>query len=194
MGQVDSLNHKFTKVEAEDKIEVTMTDAIMIRYRSDSGDRRQYRQDRGRLGYKQNYRRGNFRGNMRNFDRQNSRGEYRNSYRNEDYDRNRNMPRERLFCRSYGSNRNRSTRNSRSRSGLRASTNRDRIRCSRYREYDHFTKDCPTSREEKEIEQHLQMLDLEDEQTSLKSLVTNTQENFSRVNSEEKLRLRHLNL
>ena len=30
MEQVDSLNHKFTKVEAEDKIEVTMTDAVMI--------------------------------------------------------------------------------------------------------------------------------------------------------------------
>ena len=29
MDQVDNLNHKFTKVEAEDKIEVTMTDAVM---------------------------------------------------------------------------------------------------------------------------------------------------------------------
>ena len=28
--QVDSLNHKFTKIEAEDKKGVTMTDAIMI--------------------------------------------------------------------------------------------------------------------------------------------------------------------
>ena len=39
---------------------------------------------------KKNYRRGNFRGNTRNFDRQNSRGEYRNNYRNEGYDRSRN--------------------------------------------------------------------------------------------------------
>ena len=30
MEQVDNLNHKFTKVEAEDKIEVTMTDTVMI--------------------------------------------------------------------------------------------------------------------------------------------------------------------
>ena len=30
MENVDSLNHKFIKVEAEDKTEVTMTDAIMI--------------------------------------------------------------------------------------------------------------------------------------------------------------------
>ena len=35
------------------------------RYRSDSGDRRQCRQDRGRPRYTQNYRRGNSRGNMR---------------------------------------------------------------------------------------------------------------------------------
>ena len=30
MEEIDSLNHKFTKVEAEDKTEVIMTDAIMI--------------------------------------------------------------------------------------------------------------------------------------------------------------------
>ena len=30
MEQIDNLNHKFTKVEAGDKIEVNMTDAIMI--------------------------------------------------------------------------------------------------------------------------------------------------------------------
>ena len=50
-----------------------------------------------------------------------------------------------------------------------------------------------TSREEKEIEQLQQMLNLEDEQTSLKSLVANTQDNFSRVNSEENIRL-HKNI
>ena len=31
MEQVDNLNHKFTKVEAEDRIEVTITDAVIIR-------------------------------------------------------------------------------------------------------------------------------------------------------------------
>ena len=30
MEQVDNLNHKFTKVEAEDRIEISMTDTIMI--------------------------------------------------------------------------------------------------------------------------------------------------------------------
>ena len=38
------------------------------------------------------------------------------------------------------------------------------------------------------------MLILEDEKTLLKSLVTNTHNYFSRVNSEENLRLGHLNL
>ena len=47
--------------------------------RSNSGDRGQYIQDRGSPRYEQNYRRGNFRGNMRSYGRQNSRGEYRNS-------------------------------------------------------------------------------------------------------------------
>ena len=72
--------------------------------------------------------------------------------------------------------------------------NRDRIRCYKCREYDHFTKDYPTSRKERELEQFQQMLNLEDEQTSLKSVVTNTQDNFNRVKSEENLRLVHLNL
>ena len=119
------------------------------KYRPDSGDRRQYRQDRGKPGYEQNYRRGNLRGNTINFDRQNSIGVYRNNYRNEGYDRSRNRSRERSFSRSYSSNINRSTSNSRSRAGLSASTNRNRTRCYKCREYNHFAKDCPTSREEK---------------------------------------------
>ena len=165
-------------------------------YRSDSEDRRQYRQDRGRPRYEQNYRRGNFRSNARNFDRQNSRGEYRNNYRNEGYDisRNGNRSTERSFSRKFSGDKNRSTSNSRSRLGSRASMIRDRIRCYKCREYDHFTKDCPTSREERELEQFHQMLHLKDEQTSSKSLVTNTQDNFNRVNSEEDLRLGYLKL
>ena len=45
-------------------------------------------------------------------------------------------------------------------------------------EYGHFTRDCPTSREEKEIEQLQQMLNLGDEQTSLTPLMSNTQDKF----------------
>ena len=89
------------------------------------------------------------------------------SYRSDSYDRSRNRSRERLFSGIYGSN-----RTSRSRSGSRASTNRDRIRCYNCREYYHFARDCPTSRGEREIEQLQQMLNQEEDQTSL---MTNTQ-------------------
>ena len=124
---------------------------------------------------------------MRSFDRENSRGEYRHNYRNDSYDRSRYRSRERSFSRNYGNNRNRSTSNSRSRSVSRASTNRDRIRCYKCRKYDHFMKDCPTSREEKQIEQLQQMLYLGDEKTSLTSLTSNTQDHFSRSGSGENL-------
>ena len=68
----------------------------------------------------------------------------------------------------YGNNRDRSSSNSRSRSGSRANTNRDRIRCYNCREYDHFMRGCPTSREERELEQLQQVLNLEaEEQTHL---------------------------
>ena len=81
------------------------------------------------------------------------------------YDRGRNRSREMSFPRKYSNNRTRSTSNSISRSGSRASTNGDRICCYKCREYDHFARDCPTSREEKEIEQLQQMFNLGDEQT-----------------------------
>ena len=149
------------------------------RYRSDnrsnSRDRGQFRQDRGRYRFEQGYRRNNFRENPRNYGRQNSRGEYRNnSYRNDSYDRSRNRSRERLFSRNEDSNRSRSTSNSRLRSRSRASTNRDRIRCYKCREYDHFMRDCPTSREKREIEQLQQMHTLEESQTSLLTYVQNS--------------------
>ena len=73
--------------------------------------------------------------------------------------------RERTFARSHN-NRDRSSSNSRSRSESRASTNRDRIRCYNCREYDHFMRDCPNSREERDLEPLQQMLNMEvEEQT-----------------------------
>ena len=98
------------------------------------------------------------------------------------------------FSRNYGNYSSGSKSNSRSRSGSRATTNRDRIGCYKCKEYDHFTKDCPTSREEKEIEQLQQMLNLQDEQTSLTPSISNMQVNFSRMGSEESIITGHLNL
>ena len=63
----------------------------------------------------------------------------------------------------------RSLSNSRSRSGSRASTNRDRIRCYKCREYDHFMRDCPNSREERDLEQLQQMLNMEGQTHRLES-------------------------
>ena len=140
--------------------------------RSDSGNRGQYGNNRPR----QNYRDSNFQENTRGYGRQNSKGEYGNN-RHNDYNRSRNRSTERTFTRNYGSNRDKSSSNSRSRSGSRASTNGDRIRCYNCREYDHFVRNCPNSREERDLEQLQQMLNMEaKEQTHL---LTNRQDNHT---------------
>ena len=59
-------------------------------------------------------------------------------------------------------------RRSRSRSGSRANINGDRIRQYKYREYDHFAKDCLATKLEKETDQIQQLFNLDEEQTSLK--------------------------
>ena len=138
--------------------------------RSDSRNRGQYGNDRHR--FQQNYRDSNFQENVSRYGRQNSRGDYRDN-RHNDYNRSRDRSRERTFSRHYGNNRDRSSSNSRSRSGSRTSTNIDKIRCYNCKEYDHFMRDCPTSREERELEQLQQMLNLETEEQT--HLLTNRQ-------------------
>ena len=64
--------------------------------------------------------------------------------------------------------------NSRLRLGSRASTNRHRIRCYNCREYDHFARDCPSSREERDIDQLQQMLNVEEEQTHVLMNIQNS--------------------
>ena len=134
----------------------------------------QARSDNGNRGYsannssRQNYRGNRFRGNFRGYGRQNNRENYRNErYGNNNRDRNRS--RERTITRSYGNGRDRSSSNDRSRSGSRASTNRDRIRCYACREYDHFVRDCPNSREERDLEQLQHMLNMEEQDHRVES-------------------------
>ena len=109
---------------------------------------------------RQSYQGNRFRGNFRGDNRQNSREEYR-SRRHGNSNRDRNRSRGRTFTGDY--RRDRSSSNDRSRSGSRASTNCDRIRCYTCREYDHFARDCPNSREERDLEQLQQMLNMEEQ-------------------------------
>ena len=97
-----------------------------------------------------NYRRNRYR---QNFSRNNGRGRGRNFNRNYSNDRSRSRER-RLSPRRYNSNNNnRQNTNSRvwsesrrsrsrSRSNSKVRTNRDRIRCYRCREYDHYVREC----------------------------------------------------
>ena len=112
------------------------------RYKTNSGDRRillsgriQYGQNyRDSPGYNQSYRNDcrteNFRGNLRsnqNYRGQNHRDGYRRNYRSDNYEGGRSRSRDRQF--SDNVRRNDRSSSSRSRSGSRACTNRDRIRC-----------------------------------------------------------------
>ena len=90
------------------------------------------------------------RGNFRRNSRQCSREGYKNKRYGNNNHRDRNRLRERTFVGNY--RRDRSSSNDRSRSGSRANTNRDRIRCYACREYDHFVRNCPNSREERDLE------------------------------------------
>ena len=49
----------------------------------------------------------------------------------------------------------------------RTSMNRDRIRCYMCREYDHLARNCPNSREERDLEQLQHMLNMEEQDQSL---------------------------
>ena len=92
----------------------------------------------GNRGYgrgRGNFRRGNFRG------RYNNRGRY-----NSDRGVDRTWENRRMWRQSRPRERNRDSRSwspSSSRLRSRTSTNRDRIRCFKCREYDHFANECP---------------------------------------------------
>ena len=132
---------------------------------------------RGCPMYNQNFRgrnrgnfsnRGNYGYNMWGSQRyRNNYNDYRrNNYRDQGYDRNRSSS---LDRQDRGRRRDR-----RSRSGSRANTNRDRIRCFKCREYDHFARECLTRWENREIEQIQQMFNLDDEQMAIQTSMMDT--------------------
>ena len=118
------------------------------------GQRQSYDRDRSRNNSRQGQsfgqnRRGNeYRRNgyTQNFSRNNGRDRGRNFNRNYGSDRSRSRE-GRLSPRRYNNN-NRQNANSRfrlrsrSRSNSRIRTNRDRVRCYRCQEYDHYTNEC----------------------------------------------------
>ena len=53
--------------------------------------------------------------------------------------------------------------------GLELNKNRDRIRCYKCREYDHFVRDCPNSREERDLELLQQLLNMEEQTHRIES-------------------------
>ena len=59
-----------------------------------------------------------------------------------------------------------------------------------------LTKDCPTSKEEREIKQIQQVFNLDEGQTSLKTLATHRHDSLHKLNSLESITLaqEHLNL
>ena len=126
--------------------------------RSNSRSRGQFMNNSPR----QNYRGNRLRGNATAYSRQDDRRNYRNE-RHNNYNRDRNSLRERNFTRNYNNSRDRSSSNSRLRSGSTPSMNRDSIRCYACREYDHFARDCPNSREGRNLEQLQQMLNMEEQ-------------------------------
>ena len=186
--------------KGEDELEIIII-KLNTKVDTNSGDSRnsyrcraQYRQNyRGRSQYDQNYRgdfrKGNIRG-MKNYRDKNFRVGYRDNFRNDNFGKGRSRSRERQYSGNFRRN-DRSS--SRSRSGSRPSTNRDRIRCFKCREYGHFAKDCPniSETEKEQSEQIQQMLNLEEDKTALKVLMTDIYANLIRENSEETID--HLN-
>ena len=132
--------------------------------RSDNGNRGHIINNNSRLNYRSN----NYRGTARGYGKQNN----SKNYRNEGYssnNRDRSRSRERILTRNYSNCRDRSSSTNRSRSKSRASTNRDRIRCYACREYDHFVRDFPNSREERNLEQLQHMLNMEEQDHRVES-------------------------
>ena len=110
------------------------------RSRNNGGQRQNFRQTQNRCrngNRRGSYRQNDGRSNSRDRGRQNFRRNYNNNDRSRS--RKRSPMSRRYTSRQYDSPSNNSA--SRSRSNSRVTTNRDRIRCFRCREYDHFANE-----------------------------------------------------
>ena len=187
-NQNKQFNQRYIKVNGEDTQEVIIIKVIIRRDLDQivkigelhSICRGQCGQNyRGRSKYintfRNDFRRDNFRVTQ-NYRGQNYRGGYRGNYSNDNFRRGRGRSRERQYLGNF--RRNNRNNSSRSRSGLRARSKRDRIRCFKSREYDHFAKHCLNSQTEKESEQIPQIYNLNEDQTALKVLVTDMYDNL----------------
>ena len=204
--RINSLNPRYIKAKGEDDQEIIMTEIIMIRVTIKididqiveiEGHHSEVEISTGRIIVEDHdmliiiemtlgetiierhyYRGQHFRGGYRH-----------NNNRNDNFGKGRSRDRQ---CAGNFSRNDRSS-SSRSRSGSGTSTSRDRIRCFKCREYDHFAKDCPNSQTEKEMDQIQFMYNLDEEQTALKFLTTETYDNLIRRNSDDAI-VDHLNL
>ena len=62
------------------------------------------------------------------------------------------------------------------------------------REYDHFGKDCPTTKIEKEEEQIQQMYYMDEEKPTLKLLATDIYDSLNKINLIDEMAMDHLDL
>ena len=109
---------------------------------------------------------------------------HRKNFGNQHYEIYRSRSNDRLF---RGNNRrnNRIISNSRPRSGSKVSTNRDRIRCFKCQEYDHFMINCLTTHADRQVEQFQQMFNMDEGQTLLQTPLIDTNEVRQSVNTTE---------
>ena len=185
------INDYYNRDRQQDRYRSSITDRFR---RSYYRERPQYGQNyRERSQYVQNYTGGNFWTGIfkgaQNYNRHTSRREYRGNPRYSDLDRGRagqGIENGKVFLKECRSR-------TRSRSGSRTSSNRDRIRCFKHREYDHFAKYCPnvSVTEKNQREQLQQMLDSVRKETTLKGLVGETFDRLTMAISEEMID--HLN-
>ena len=108
----------------------------------------------------------------------------KDDYRNDNFGRGRSRSRKTHNSHNVRRDDRSSSRSgSRSRSSSRASNNRDRIRCYKCREYDHFADNHPNTDMDEETDQLQQLYDSDENQAALQFLVSDSYKDFIRARS-----------